>query len=245
MDNNQTIEKMKQMHLTAMADMHLESVKNNLLSGSTPDEYLAQLVDQEWDSKQNQKIKRLIKQANFNQNASIADIDYTSNRNLDRGMFQRLITLEFISRNENLINIGPSGVGKSYIAQAIGHQACLMGHRVAYYNTDRLITKMKLAKLDGTYLKELAKLKKIKLLILDDFGLKAFDNNAREVLMDIIDDRYNKLSTIIASQIPVSIWYDIIGEGTIADAILDRVVNSSHRIDLNGESLRKGVLKSI
>lgn len=245
MNNNQTIEKMKQMHLTAMADMHLESVKNNLLSGSTPDEYLAQLVDQEWDSKQNQKIKRLIKQANFNQNASIADIDYTSNRNLDRGMFQRLITLEFISRNENLINIGPSGVGKSYIAQAIGHQACLMGHRVAYYNTDRLITKMKLAKLDGTYLKELAKLKKIRLLILDDFGLKAFDNNAREVLMDIIDDRYNKLSTIIASQIPVSIWYDIIGEGTIADAILDRVVNSSHRIDLNGESLRKGVLKSI
>jgi DNA replication protein DnaC len=103
---------------------------------------------------------------------------------------------------------------------------------------------MKLAKTDGTYLKELSKLQKTNLLILDDFGLQALDNHSRETLMDIIDDRYNKTSTIVVSQIPVSVWYDIIGEGTIADAILDRIVNSSHRIDLKGESLRKGILKS-
>jgi DNA replication protein DnaC len=133
-------------------------------------------------------------------------------------------------------------VGKSYLAQALGYQACLMGHKTIYTNTARLFKKFKLSKVDGTYLKELSKLLKADLLILDDFGLQAFDNHARETLMDIIDDRYNKTSTIISSQIPVSAWYDIIGEGTIADAILDRIVNSSHRVDLKGESLRKGVL---
>ena len=118
-----------------------------------------------------------------------------------------------------------------------------MTHRVAYHTTARLLHRLKLAKLDGTYDRELKKLIKIELLILDDFGLQAFDNHARETLMDIIDDRFNKCSTIVASQLPVSVWYDIIGEGTIADAILDRIVNSSHRIDLKGESLRKGIVK--
>ncbi len=119
-----------------------------------------------------------------------------------------------------------------------------MGRKVLYTNTARLFTRFKLSKSDGTYIKELNKLQKVDLLILDDFGLQAFDNHAREILMDVIDDRYNKFSTIVSSQIPVSVWYDIIGEGTIADAILDRIVNSSHRIDLKGESLRKGILKT-
>ena len=135
-------------------------------------------------------------------------------------------------------------MGKSYLAQALGHQGCMMEYKTIYSNTARLFKKLKLSKVDGTYLKELDKLLKADLLILDDFGLQSFDNHARETLMDIIDDRYNKTSTIISSQIPVSAWYDIIGEGTIADAILDRIVNSSHRIDLKGESLRKGALKN-
>ena len=148
-----------------------------------------------------------------------------------------------MKQRQNIILTGASGVGKSYLAQAIGNQACLMTHRVAYHTTARLLHRLKLAKLDGTYDRELKKLIKIELLILDDFGLQAFDNHARETLMDIIDDRFNKCSTIVASQLPVSVWYDIIGEGTIADAILDRIVNSSHRIDLKGESLRKGIVK--
>jgi DNA replication protein DnaC len=119
-----------------------------------------------------------------------------------------------------------------------------MGSRVQYTNTARLFTKLRIAKADGTYIKECKKINKIDLLILDDFGLQSFDNHARESLMDIIDDRYNQSSTIVASQIPVSAWYDIIGEGTIADAILDRLVNSSHRIDLKGDSMRKGILKN-
>lgn len=244
MNNNQTIEKLKQMRLGAMADLHLQYVKNNQINSSTPDEYLALLTDHEWENRQNQKIERLIKQASFGQKASIVEIDFGASRNLDKNMFNRLATLDFITRKENLIITGASGVGKSYLAQALGHQACLEGLKVVYYNTARLFSKLKLSRVDGTYLKELQKLQKINFLILDDFGLQAFDNYARESLMDIIDDRYNKMSTIISSQIPVSVWYEIIGEGTIADAILDRIVNSSHRIDLKGESLRKGILKN-
>lgn len=243
MNNNQTIEKLKQMRLGAMAQLHLQHVKDNRIEDITADEYLALLTDHQWEDRQNRKIDRLLKQARFRQPANLADVNYAQDRNLDKNMFVRLGTLDFMARKENIIITGASGVGKSYLGQALGHQACMMEHRTIYANTARLLKKLKLCKVDGTYLKELNKLLKTDLLILDDFGLQSFDNHAREALMDIIDDRYNKTSTIISSQIPVSAWYDVIGEGTIADAILDRIVNSSHRIDLKGESLRKGVLK--
>jgi len=244
MNNNQTIEKLRQMRLGAMADLHLQHIKNNQMKNVTPDEYLALLTDQEWEFRQNSKIARLIAQANFRQKATVADINYGPSRNLDKNMFMRLASLDFLNKKENIIISGASGVGKSYLAQSLGHQACLMAHKVIYTNTARLFTRLKLSKVDGTYLKELKKLSKADILILDDFGLQAFDNHAREALMDIIDDRYNQTSTIVSSQIPVSVWYDIIGEGTIADAILDRLVNSSHRLDLKGESLRKVYLAS-
>ncbi len=244
MNKNQTIEKMKSMRLNAMASMYGHHLQNNLHNDSTPDEYISLLTDHEWEDRENRKIQRLLKQAVFRQNATIADIDYASVRNLDKNMFKRLSALDFISKKENLILTGASGVGKSYLAQALGHQACLMGLKTQYYISARLFNRLKLAKVDGTYNKELKKLMKLDLLILDDFGLQAFDIHTREALMDIIEDRFNNNSTIVSSQIPVSTWYDIIGEGTIADAILDRLVNSSHRIDLKGESLRKSILKN-
>ncbi len=239
MNNNETIEKLKQMRLTAMAQLHRQHLDNNQTGECTADEYLALLTDHEWENRYNRKIKRLMKQANFRQSASIAEISYSENRNLDKNMFTRLSGLDFIAKKENLILTGSSGVGKSYLAQALGHQACIQERKVLYYTTSHLFNKLKLAKVDGTYLKELAKMKKTDLLILDDFGLQAFDNHAREALMDIIDERYNRSSTIVSSQLPVSTWYDIIGDNTMADAILDRLVHSSHRIDLKGESLRK------
>jgi|SRR5680860_515862 len=243
MNNNQTIEKLRQMRLGAMAELHAGHLKDNRTNKSTADEYLALLTDHQWEDRQNRKIERLLKLAGFKQPANLADIDYVQNRNLDRNMFERLATLDFMPRKESIIITGASGTGKSYLGQALGNQACMMQYGTIYSNTARLLKKLKLSKVDGTYLKELNKLIKADLLILDDFGLQSFDNHAREALMDIIDDRHNRTSTIIASQIPVSAWYDIIGEGTIADAILDRIVNSSHRIDLKGESLRKGILK--
>jgi len=243
MNNNQTIEKLKQMRLKAMAELHRQHLSSNSMESYTPDQYLAILTDHEWENRQNQKIVRLLKQASFRQKASIEEVNFTPERNLERNMFNRLATLEFIKRKENLIITGASGVGKSYLSQALGHQACLNELKTLYVNAARLLARLKLSKVDGTYIKELKKIQKVNLLILDDFGLQALDNNARETLMDIIDDRHNSTSTIIVSQIPVSIWYDIIGEGTIADAILDRIVNSSHRIDLKGESMRKGILR--
>lgn len=243
MNKNQTIEKMKGMRLIAMAGMYQHHLQNNLFNDSTPDEYISLLTDHEWEDRQNKKIQRLLKQAAFRQKATIVDIDYTSARNLDKNMFARLSSLDFITKKENLILTGASGVGKSYLTQALGHQACIMGLKTQYFITARLFNRLKLAKVDGTYNKELKKLMKLDLLILDDFGLQAFDVHAREALMDIIEDRFSNKSTIVSSQIPVSTWYDIIGEGTIADAILDRLVNSSHRIDLKGDSLRKSILK--
>ena len=241
MNNNQTLEKLKQMRLNAMAELHQQHLKSNAPQDNTPDEYLAILTDHQWEDRQNQKINRLLRQACFSQKASIPEINFTTGRNLDKNAFNRLATLDFITRKENIILTGASGVGKSYLAQALGYQACFEGLRVLYSNTARLFAKLKLAKIDGTYFKELQKLQKIDLLILDDFGLQSLDSLARETMMDIIDDRHTKTSTIMVSQIPVSLWHDIIGEGTIADAILDRIVNSSHRIKLKGESLRKRI----
>lgn len=244
MNNNQTVEKLRHMRINAMADLHLQHVKNNQLGTLTADEYLALLTDHEWEERQNKKINRLIKHAGFRQKATLADIDYSATRTLDKNMFQRLARLDFIKRNENVIITGLTGVGKSFLAQAIGHQACMMEYKVLYSITSRLFKRLKLSRMDGTYMNDINKLAKTDVLILDDFGLQAFDKQDRESLMDIIEDRHSKKTTIVASQIPVSVWYDIIGEGTIADAILDRLVNASHRIDLNGPSLRKGILAS-
>ncbi|WP_025126142.1 IS21-like element helper ATPase IstB [Myroides odoratimimus] len=239
MDNNQTIEKLKAMRLNDMATLHSRHLKDNTTTSFTIDEYIALLTDHEYENRQNRKVERLIKQANFRQNASIADINYTHHRDLDKNMFSRLATLDFMLKKQNIIITGASGVGKSYLAQALGYQACLMEHKVLYSNTANLFNLLKSSKIDGTYLREMKKILKCDLLILDDFGLQPFDNLIREVLFDIVDQRYNRASIILSSQIPVSAWYPLIGENTIADAVLDRIVNSSHRIELNGDSMRK------
>lgn len=245
MNNNQTLEKLQQMRLSAMASLHKQHLGDNRIESMTTDEYLALLVDHQWEDRLNKKIVRLVSQACFKQKASLVEITYDPQRNLDKNSFVRLGTLDFIRRKENLIVTGASGTGKSYLAQALGYEACLMEYKVLYANTSKLLNELILSKMDGSYLKELKRVTRTDLLILDDFGLQALDQQSREIMMDIIDDRHNGATTIIASQIPVSAWYELIGEGTIADAILDRIVNSSHRIKLEGESLRKGKLKSI
>lgn len=205
----------------------------------TNDEHIAYLLQSEWDDRYNRKIERLTKAAKFRYKAVFEDIDYHTNRNIDKNQIQRFASCDFIKNNESILITGSTGVGKSYIASAIGHQACSLGYRVMYFNTQKLFTKLKTSKADGTYTKEINKIEKQDLLILDDFGLRTLDSVNRHVFMEIIEDRHGKNATIIASQLPTEAWHQIIGEQTIADAILDRIVHSAHRINLKGESMRK------
>lgn len=245
MNHQTSIEKMKQMRLTAMAETYYNSLQTGMYKDYTIDQFIALLVDQEWEYRHNKKIANLVASAKFRDQATVEDIDYTASRSLDRNVLERLTSLDFLKRNENLIITGLTGTGKSYIAQALGHRACLMQHKTLYYNTTRLMDDVRLARTEGTYIKLLAKIEKADLLILDDFGLNSFDATVRTTLMDIVESKYDKTSIIIATQIPVKCWHELIGEGTIADAILDRLVHSSHRIELSGESMRKNKLKTV
>lgn len=234
----ETISKMKQMRLLGMSrafQLTMESGKNEKF---TPDEMISHLIDAEWDERYNRKLDRSVQSAKFRYKSSIELINYENNR-LDKNQVQRLADCDFIKRGENIIITGSTGIGKSFLASAIGHQACSLGYRVLYQHNTKLFARMKIAKADGTYLKELAKMEKQHLLLIDDFGLQPLDAQSRSTLMEIIEDRHGKSSIIITSQVPVSKWHDIIGEQTIADAILDRIVHDAHRIEMKGESLRK------
>lgn len=213
----------------------LESGKNE---SYTPDEMVTHLVESEWDERYNRKLHRTVSRARFRYKASIEQLTFDDNR-VNKNQVLRLADCEFIKRKENIIITGSTGIGKSFLASAIGHQACALGYKVVYYHNTKLFAKMKMAKTDGSYLKELARIEKHNLLLIDDFGIAPLDGPSRTTLMEIIEDRHGKGSTIITSQVPVSAWHDVIGEQTIADAILDRIVHDSHRLEMKGESLRK------
>ncbi len=237
--NTTTLSKMQKMHLYGM----YRAFKTNLESENQPlqtaDEIVAELILSEWEDRQNRSIERQLKNAKFRYKAAIEDIFYDDTRNFDKNQMMRFAECSFINKKENIIITGSTGIGKSYIASAIGHQACSLGYRVMYFNTTKLFAKLKMAKADGSYMKEITKLERQHLLILDDFGIQPFDAQSRSALMEIIEDRHGKTSIIITSQVPVSKWYEVIGEKTVADAILDRIIHGAHRLELIGESLRK------
>lgn len=203
------------------------------------DECIHMLIQAEWEDRENRKINRYIKAARFRQRATVEQVDFITSRNLNKNTFLRFANCSFIDKGENILIIGPTGVGKSYLASALGHQACLKGCKVKYFNMQKLISWLKISKADDSYFKEIDKIEKQNLLILDDFGLQPFDNETRMILLEIIEDRFDKKSTIISSQLPVEMWYELIGENTVADAIMDRIVNGAYRIELQGESMRK------
>lgn len=243
--NSDTLEKMRQMRLLGMHQAFKTSIEADRCASLAADELVSMLVNSEWDDRQHRNIERSIRNARFRYSATIEQLDYSERRRLDRNLVHRLGEGEFIRRREDLFITGSTGTGKSYLASAIGYQACQLGFKVLYANTTKLMSSLKMARADGSAIKELLRIEKQDLLILDDFGIQPLDGQSRASLLDIIEDRHGKRSTIITSQVPVSEWHDIIGDQTVADAILDRIVHQAIRIELSGESLRRKTRKTV
>jgi DNA replication protein DnaC len=237
--NSTVLNKMGHMKFYGMQQSYKTLLDTNQHHSLTNDEIVSILIQAEWEDRENRKIGRYIKTARFRYGANIEEIDFTARRGIDKTQLLRLADCSFINKKENLLITGPTGVGKSYLASALGHQACLQGYKTLYFNAQKLFPQLNTFKADGSYPKHIDRIERHDLLIIDDFGLQPLTPTARMMLLEIIEDRHGKRSTIISSQLPVDKWFEIIGDSTVADAIMDRMVHASHRIDLKGESLRK------
>lgn len=227
------------MRMYGMHDAFKTSLENTLKEQMTQDQFIFHLVGSEFDNRRNRAIERAVRAAQFRYNATLDDIDYTYERGLDRNQVDRLAAMEFVRDHKDLFITGSTGTGKSYLATALGYKACQESFRVLYANTGKLMSQLKISKAKSTILTDLKRIERVDLLILDDFCMQPLDAQSRGLLMDIIEDRHQRKSTMITSQIPVKDWYDVIGEKTIADAVLDRIVHHSLRVELFGESIRK------
>lgn len=229
---------MNQMKLFGMHQSFKGLVDTKGQQKLTQDELVNLLILAEWEDRENRKIERSLRNARFRYQSNMEEIDYEYHRKLDKNLLLRFTDCGFINRKENILITGPTGIGKSYISSALGHQACMRSYRVLYLNAQKLFSRLKVSKADGSYLKEIDRIEKQDLLILDDFGLQVLDPQSRMALLEIIEDRHERKSTIISSQLPLADWYTVMGESTVADAILDRLFNGSHKIELDGPSMR-------
>jgi DNA replication protein DnaC len=200
---------------------------------------MALLLQAEADQRLENRYRRLLKNAAFRYRASMEEINADAGRGMDKMLLSRLASGDYIRKGESILITGATGCGKSFLASALGHQACRQGHTVAYHNMQKLLVKLKLARTDGSIVKFFDRLANTDLLVVDDFGLTVLQGQQQTDFLEIIEDRHAKRSTIITSQMPVASWFDIIGEPIVADAILDRIVHTSYRFELKGESLRK------
>lgn len=238
--NEPTVEKLRGMRLGTLADTWLEQQGSADVQALSFDERLGLLVDAEWLDRENKKLVRNLKQAKLRlSQATIEDIDYAARRKLEKAVIRQLGTCSWIEAHQNVIVTGATGVGKTYIACALAQQACRKGYKALYRRVPRLFDELALAHADGTYPRFLAKLAKVDVLVLDDWGLVPLGETERRDLLEIIEDRYGNRATILTSQLPIESWHDHVGEATIADAICDRLLHNAHKIDLKGESRRK------
>ena len=203
------------------------------------DERFGIFVDREWTDRQDRRLTNRLKGAKLREPACLEDVDYRHPRGLDRSVMQRLTTCQWVKNHEAVLLTGATGLGKTWLACALAHQACREGYTALYVRVPRLLHNLTLARADGSYVRELARMARTDLLILDDWGLAPMGEQERHDMLEVIEDRNGLKATIVTSQVPVANWHDTIGDPTIADAILDRLVNRAHRIELNGPSLRK------
>ena len=238
-----TLDKIEQLRLFGMAKALREQFQNQAAATLSFEERLGLLIDREMSERENKRLATRLRTAKLRISAAIEDIDFRQPRGLDKSLILSLASNQWITEHHNLLIIGPTGVDKSYLACALSHKACRDGHVVLYQRLPRLLEELALSHHDGRYRKLMKSLLKADLLILDDFGLAPLTTEQQRDLLEIIDDRYDRRSTLVTSQLPVKHWHDILADPTLADAILDRLVHNAYKLELKGESMRKSKSK--
>lgn len=236
---NPTLEKLQTLKLSGMYEALNEQLNSPDIEQMSFDERLGLMVDREMTVRDNRRLKTRLKNARLRQHACMEDIDFRHPRGLKREQFQQLLGSGWVKDHQNVIITGPTGVGKTWLACALAQKACRDGYTVQYQRLPRLLQDLSLARADGRYLKIMTTLAKSDLLLLDDWGLAPLNESQRRDLLELFEDRHNLKSTLITSQMPVDHWHELIGDPTLADAILDRLIHNAHRVPLKGESLRK------
>ena len=237
--NEQTFEKLYSMKLNGMADAFKDQMMQPDMNELSFEERFAFLVDNHWSWREDRRLKTLLRNAKLKDNACIEDIDYKSPRGINKSVILSLSSCDWIKNAQNIIITGPTGVGKTYIACAFANSACRKGFSSLYMRTPRLFQEISIARADGSYPKLMNKIAKAKVLIVDDFCIMPIKTDERRDLLEVIEDRQGLCSTIISTQIPMENWFEVIGDPTIADAVLDRLIHNAHKINLKGESMRK------
>jgi len=237
--NEQTMEKLRAMKLNGIADAFKEQLEQPDIHQLSFEERFGLLVDRQWIWKEDRRMKRLLGNAKLKINACIEDIDYKIPRGIDRSVVLRLASCHWIQSTQNIIITGPTGVGKTYLSCAFANKVCREGFSALYRRAPRLFQELAIARADGSYTKLMNKIAKAALLIIDDFGLAPLSDSERRELLEVIEDRQGLSSTIIVTQVPIGNWHESIGDPTIADAILDRLIHNAHKFDLEGDSMRK------